>query len=82
MPDVQVASWIEKSPGVRGGDACIRKTRHGVAGLVQWRRLGLTDAQILDRHPDLTQVDLETAWDYYDRNREEVDQAIRADEDA
>jgi uncharacterized protein (DUF433 family) len=57
-------------------------TRHGVAGLVQWRRLGLTDAQILERHPDLTQGDLETAWSYYDRNREEVDQAILADEDA
>jgi uncharacterized protein (DUF433 family) len=82
MPDVQETSWIEKNPGVRGGDPCIRKTRHGVAGLVQWRRMGLTDAQILERHPDLTQADLETAWAYYDQNREEVDQAIRADEES
>jgi uncharacterized protein (DUF433 family) len=82
MPSVQLASWIEKNPGVRGGDACIRKTRHGVAGLVQWRRLGLTDDEILDRHPDLTQVDLETAWAYYDQNPEEVDRTIREDEDA
>ena len=82
MPEAQLTSWIEKTPGVRGGDACIRKTRHGVAGLVQWRWMGLTDAQILDRHPDLTQADLEMAWAYYDLNREEVDQAIRADEES
>lgn len=82
MPDVQSASWIEKNPEVRGGDPCIRKTRHGVAGLVQWRRLGLSDGQILGRHPDLTSMDLEAAWAYYEQNREDVDRAIRADEDA
>ena len=80
--DVQTPSWIQQTPGVCSGEACIRNTRHTVSGLVQWRRLGLSDAQILEHHPDLTSADLETAWSYYLQHREEVDQAIRGDEDA
>jgi len=75
MFDVQAASWIEKKPGVSGGEPCVRNTRHGVAGLVQWRRMGLTDAQILARHPDLARGDLEAAWAYNDLNPEEIDRA-------
>ena len=37
------ASWIQKDPSVCGGAPCIRSTRHTVAGLVQWRKLGLSD---------------------------------------
>jgi uncharacterized protein (DUF433 family) len=59
------ASWVERNPGVCGGAACIRNTRHTVAGLVQWRRLGLSDERILEHHPDLNSADLETAWAYY-----------------
>jgi uncharacterized protein (DUF433 family) len=73
---------VKRSPGVHGGDACIRDTRHSVAGLVQWRRLGLSDADILDRHPDLSLDDLEAAWDYDRENPEEIERAIREDEDA
>ena len=62
-----------------GGEACIRNMRHTVAGLVQWRRLGLTDARILEHHPDLTQADLNAAWAYYDQHREEIDQVIRSE---
>jgi uncharacterized protein (DUF433 family) len=80
--NLQTTSQIQKKRGVCGGDACIRNTRHTVAGLVQWRRSGLTDEQILRHHPDLTQSDLELAWDYYKFNTEEIDAAIRDDEDA
>ena len=41
--------------GVCGGEACIRNTRHTVSGLVEWRQLGLTDKQILERHPEFKQ---------------------------
>jgi len=75
-------SWIQKTPDVCGGDACIRKTRHTVAGLVQWRRLGLSDARILEHHPDLMQADLDAAWVYYHDNSEEIDRAITEDEEA
>lgn len=63
-----------------GGEPCIRSTRHTIAGLVQWRRLGLTDAEILQHHPDLTQADLDAAWAYYQQHSHEIDHAI--DEDA
>ena len=81
-PDAPPASWVEKSPGVCGGDARIRMTRVTVWGLVEWRILGLSDAEILVHHPDLTQADLEAAWDYYSQHQEEIDQAIRENAEA
>ena len=80
--EAQSSSWFEKTPGVCGGEACIRKTRHTVSGLVQWRKLGLSDAQILEHHPDLSQADLDAAWSYYRDHGDEIDQAIRENEDA
>lgn len=82
MPPDQATrtSWIQRTPGVCGGEACIRNTRHTVAGLVQWRRLGLSDERILEHHPDLTEADLEAAWSDYHQHVEEIDQAIRDDE--
>ena len=45
---------IAKNPDICGGDACIRGHRIPVWGLVEWRRLGLTDEQILARTSGLT----------------------------
>ena len=75
-------SWIEKNPDVCGGDACVRNTRHTVSGLVEWKQLGLSDARILEHHADLSQADLDAAWDYYERHREEIERAIREDAEA
>jgi len=63
MPPDQAprTSWIEKTPGVCGGEAWIRHTRHTVAGLVQWRALGLTDGRILEHHPDWIEADWEAS---------------------
>jgi uncharacterized protein (DUF433 family) len=44
--------------------------------------LGLSDGQILQHHPELTQEDLDAAWDYYRRNADQIDTAIKDDEDA
>ncbi len=76
------ASWIQRTPEVCDGDACIRNTRITVWGLVTWRKLGLADAEILRRVPSLTPADLEVAWDHYERNREEIEQTIRENEEA
>ena len=81
-PNTATKSWIEKTPGVCGGEACIRRTRHTVAGLVEWRRLGMTDEHILQAHPDLTLDDLKAAWDYFDQHPHEVEQAIKENEEA
>ena len=75
-------SWVQKTPDVCGGDVCIRNTRHTVHGLVEWKKMGLKDARILEHHPDLTPADLEAAWAYYAEHPEEIEEAIRLDEEA
>jgi uncharacterized protein (DUF433 family) len=75
-------TWVQRAEEVCGGATRIRNTRYTVWGLVEWKQLGLSDAEILKRHPDLTQADLNTAWAYYERNREEVDRAIRENQEA
>ena len=73
---------IRKTPGVIGGDACIGNRRIAVWMLVQARRLGMSDAEIRDRFdPPLSQEELDAAWHYEEQHREEIDQAIRDNED-
>jgi uncharacterized protein (DUF433 family) len=73
-------SWIQKTPSVCGGRACIRNARISVWGLVNSRRLGATDEQILKNVVGLTPEDLLTAWDYYRAHPEEIDEDIRENE--
>ena len=73
-------SWIQKTPGICGGRACIRNTRITVWGLVNSRRLGGTDEQILKNVVGLTPEDLLAAWDYYRDHPEEIDEDIRENE--
>lgn len=71
------ASWIEKTPGVCGGRACIRTLRMPVWSLVHARRLGFSDQELLTQFVvPLTQADLEAAWAYYAQNREEIEHDI------
>jgi uncharacterized protein (DUF433 family) len=79
---IATTSWIEKTAGVCGGSARIRKTRFTVWGLVQAHQMGLTDQRILEHHPDLTQQDLEAAWTYYQKHPQEIDEDIRRNEEA
>ncbi len=74
------ASWITKAPGVCGGEARIRRTRIPVWALVEWRRLGLTDAALLANYPSLTPADLAAAWEYHERNVAEIDDVIARQE--
>ena len=73
---------ITKTPGVCGGNACIRGTRITVWGLVVRRKLGLADAAIMERVQGLTQTDLEAAWQYAAAHSEEIEEAIRRNEEA
>ncbi|WP_263970625.1 DUF433 domain-containing protein [Leptolyngbya sp. KIOST-1] len=50
--------------------------------LVQYRRLGATDAKILEAYPQLTAIDLANAWHYVDIYRSEIEAAIRENEAA
>jgi len=67
---------IRKTPGVCGGDACVRDTRIMVWLLVAMKRSGLSDEEILRGYPILTAVDLTAAWDYYKQHPQETDEAI------
>ena len=73
---------IEKTSGVVGGDACIVRTRIPVWALENYRRLGWSEAQILENYPSLRAVDLVNAWAYADAHHEEVNQAISENEEA
>jgi uncharacterized protein (DUF433 family) len=75
------ASWISKKPDRCGGDACIRETRIPVWVLVDYRRLGATDADILRAYPSLSPADLQAAWEYAAANAEEIDRAIRENDE-
>jgi len=70
-------SWVSARPHPDGAEACIRDTNINVWGLVEWRRHGLSDAEILQAVQGLTQDDLEAAWAYYAAHPAEIDEAIR-----
>ena len=76
-------SWIQMTPGVCGGDACIRKNRIPVWSLVVARRLGASDPDLLRYFvTPLTAADVEAAFAYYQRNREEIEAEIRLNDEA
>jgi uncharacterized protein (DUF433 family) len=70
------ASWISKQSNRCGGDACVRDTRIPVWTVANYRRLGASDARILEAYPSLTPGDLEAVWAYVADHREEIDRAI------
>ncbi len=72
---------IEKTAGVSGGEACIVRTRIPVWTLENYRRLGWTDAAILENFPSLRAADLVNAWAYADAHPEEVNQAIQKNQE-
>lgn len=81
--DASMPELIRKTPNVLGGAARVRDTRIAVWMLVRARQLGLSDEEIRNRYrPPLTPADLAAAWRYFAENPEEVERAIRDDEDA
>ena len=69
-------SGIEKTPGVCGGDARIANTRIPVWVLVQARRLGSSEIDLLQNYPTLSANHLANAWAYAASHTEELDRAI------
>ena len=73
---------IESNPEVCGGEPCIVRTRVPVWVLVQARRLGTSEAELLRSYPTLRAEDLVNAWGYYRTHRDEIDEQIRENEEA
>ena len=73
---------IESTPGVAGGEPCIVRTRIPVWVLVQARRLGMSEADLLRAYPTLRAADLANAWAYFRLFREEIELQIQENEAA
>ena len=73
---------IDSSPNVCGGDPCIARTRIPVWLLERYRRLGVTERDLLDSYPSLRAEDLANAWAFARIHVAEIDDQIRANEEA
>jgi uncharacterized protein (DUF433 family) len=78
----RLGSGIESTRGVCGGDPRIAGTRIPVWTLEQYRRSGLTEAQILNAFPTLRAVDLVNAWSYVAGHVGEIERQILENEEA
>lgn len=72
---------IVSTPDVCGGDLRIVRTRVPVWSIERMRQLGGTAPVILENYPSLRAVHLTQAWAYAEAHRDEVEQAIRENEE-
>ncbi|MGL4550531.1 MAG: DUF433 domain-containing protein [Gemmataceae bacterium] len=72
----EAVGGVNRTPGVCGGDACIRRTRIMVWLLVAMQKDGKDDAGLLADYPTLTPADLDAAWAYYRRHPIEIEQSL------
>ena len=73
---------IESTPSVCGGEPCIVRTRIPVWVLIQAKRLGTSEADLLSCYPTLRAEDLTNAWAYYRSHGNEIERQIRENEEA
>ena len=73
---------IETTPGVCGEAACLAGTRIPVWILEQYRRSGMSEAELLHSYPGLRAEDLVHAWAYVRSHRNEIERHIRDNEAA
>jgi uncharacterized protein (DUF433 family) len=71
---------IDSDPSVCGGEACIARTRIPVWLLVRARRLGTSEATLLQAYPTLRAEDLVNAWAYAQLHPTEIEELIDAHE--
>jgi len=73
---------IDTIPNVSGGEPCIVRTRIPVWVLVQARKLGTTESNILEAYPTLRAEDLANAWAFYRSHKNEIETQIIENEEA
>ena len=73
---------IENNPNICGGEPCIIRTRIPVWLLVQARRLGKSESELLHAYPTLRAEDLANAWAFARSHREEIERQIKENEEA
>lgn len=67
---------IQKTPNVCGGAACIGNHRIPVWLMVLYKKMGLSDARLLESYPTLTADDLVACWDYYRAETVEIERKV------
>jgi uncharacterized protein (DUF433 family) len=55
---------ITIEPGKRGGQPCIRGLRITVSDILGWLGSGMTEAEILEEHPDLANGDFLAVYQF------------------
>ena len=75
------APGIEKAPNICGGEARVAKTRIPVLVLVQARRSGVSEAELLAIYPTLRAEDLASAWRYERTHSAEIERGITENEE-
>jgi uncharacterized protein (DUF433 family) len=73
---------IDMTPDVCGGEPCIVRTRIPVRVLIEARKQGAKDSDILQVYPILRAEDLANAWAYYRSHRDEIERQIVENETA
>jgi uncharacterized protein (DUF433 family) len=76
QPQTSLMQGIEKTPGVCGGSACIAGSRITVWGLVESRRIGYSEADLLTSYPTLSATNLANAWAYATAFSDEIEAEI------
>ncbi len=71
---------IDFDPRICGGDPCIARTRIPVWLLERYRRLGVTERDLLDSYPSLRAEDLANAWAYAGIHSADIEDQIRAND--
>jgi uncharacterized protein (DUF433 family) len=79
---VAIGRELKKHQGFVGGEACIVNTRIPVWVLVEARRLGYSDVDLLTSYPTITATDLANAWVYAAAHADEIDLVIEQNEAA
>jgi uncharacterized protein (DUF433 family) len=76
QPPTNLIQGIEKTPGVCGGSACVAGTRITVWGLVESRRIGYSEADLLTSYPTLSATNLANTWAYAAAFSDEIEAEI------
>ncbi|MEA3376826.1 MAG: DUF433 domain-containing protein [Chloroflexota bacterium] len=77
---VDIGTLIVRSPDIRGGRPRIAGTGVTVQRIVGWYKLGLSPEEIAARIGHLTLAQVHAALAYYHANRDEIEEAIQAEE--
>lgn len=79
---IDIGTFIEQSPDIRGGKPCLSGTGVTVHRIVGWYKLGLAPEEILERmgHPTLTLAHIFAALTYYQANQGAIEAEIASEE--